>query len=94
VVSQEPGGAARAARGSTIHAVVSSGMSVPDLGGRQCAEARAEVAGHGWTVRPVRWRIANIEDFGKIVAQDPAPGAVVPSSGEITVQVAGPVRPC
>jgi len=69
-------------------------MSVPDLGGRQCAQARADVAAAGWRVRPVRWRFANIEDFGKIVAQDPAPGAVVARPGEITVQVAGPVAPC
>jgi beta-lactam-binding protein with PASTA domain len=74
--------------------VVSSGVRVPDLSGRQCAQARADLAAHGWTVRPVRWRIANIEDFGKIVAQDPAPNDVVPRQAQISVQVAGPVRQC
>lgn len=81
-------------QGSTVHVVVSSGITVPDLSDKQCTQAKAEAAQTGWSVRPVRWRIANIGDFGKIVAQDPAPGAVVPKAGEITVQVAGPVRPC
>ncbi len=45
-------------------------------------------------MKPVRWRVANIQDFGKVVAQDPAAGAVVPRTGEISVQVAEPVRPC
>jgi beta-lactam-binding protein with PASTA domain len=69
-------------------------MTVPDLGGRQCAEARAALAVAGWTVKPVRWRVAGIEDFGKIVAQDPPAGTVAPKKGQISVQVAGPVRPC
>ena len=94
VVSQEPQADALAATGSTVHALVSSGVRVPDLGGQQCAAARADLAGAGWTVRPVRWRVANIGDFGKIVAQEPAAGSVVPSKGQINVQVAGPVRPC
>jgi len=87
VVSQEQ-------RGSSLRVLVSRGLSVPDIGGRQCAQARAELASTGWRVRPVRWRFANIEDFGKIVAQEPAAGAVVARPGEITVQVAGPVAPC
>jgi tRNA A-37 threonylcarbamoyl transferase component Bud32 len=94
IVSQEPQANALAATGSTVHALVSSGIRVPDLTGQQCAAARAQLAGAGWTVRPVRWRVANVADFGKIVAQDPASGAVVASKGQITVQVAGPVRPC
>jgi eukaryotic-like serine/threonine-protein kinase len=94
IVSQDPQADALAATGSTVHALVSSGVRVPDLGGQQCAAARADLAGAGWTVRPVRWRVANIGDFGKIVAQEPAAGSVVPSKGQITVQVAGPVRPC
>lgn len=87
VVSQER-------RGSTIHAIVSRGISVPDIMGQQCPKARADLQRAGWSVRPVRWRFANIEDFGKIVAQEPAAGQVVPRAGEITVQVAGPVAPC
>jgi serine/threonine-protein kinase len=94
VIRQEPGADGRARRGATIHAVDSSGVSVPDLVGQQCAQARADVEARGWKVRPVRWRIANIEDFGKIVAQDPAAGSAAPGKSEITVQVAGPVRPC
>jgi serine/threonine-protein kinase len=94
IVSQDPQADALAATGSTVHALVSSGVQVPDLGGQQCAAARADLAGAGWTVRPVRWRVANIGDFGKIVAQEPAAGSVVPSKGQINVQVAGPVRPC
>jgi serine/threonine-protein kinase len=94
VVSQEPRAEALAATGSTVHALVSSGIRVPDVSGQQCAAARAELARAGWTVRPVRWRVANVADFGKIVAQAPAPGSVVASKGQINVQVAGPVRPC
>jgi len=94
VVSQEPRADALAAAGSTVHAVVSTGVSVPDVSGQQCAAARAALERAGWAVRPVRWRVANVADFGKILAQDPAPGAVVPSKGQINVQVAGPVRPC
>ena len=94
IVSQDPQADALAATGSTVHALVSSGVRVPDLGGQQCAAARADLAGAGWTVRPVRWRVANVGDFGKIVAQEPAAGSVVPSKGQINVQVAGPVRPC
>jgi eukaryotic-like serine/threonine-protein kinase len=74
--------------------IVSQGVSVPDISGQQCAQARAELASSGWSVKPVRWRIANIGDFGKVVAQDPPAGAVVQNKGEIHVQVAGPVRPC
>ena len=94
IVSQDPPADAVTAAGSTVHALVSSGVRVPDLSGQQCAAARAAVEGAGWTLKPVRWRIANVADFGKIVAQEPAPGSVVPSKGQITVQVAGPVRPC
>src|ERR687886_321549 len=94
IVSQDPPAEAVTAAGSTVHALVSSGVRVPDLGGQQCAAARAAVEGAGWKLKPVRWRVANIADFGKIVAQEPAPGSVVPSKGQITVQVAGPVRPC
>jgi tRNA A-37 threonylcarbamoyl transferase component Bud32 len=94
VVTQDPLPGTHPAAGSTVHAVVSNGISVPDLSGQQCAAARAALAQAGWTVRPVRWRVANVADFGKVVAQDPAPGAVVKAKGEISVQVAGPVRPC
>jgi serine/threonine-protein kinase len=94
IVSQDPQADALTAAGSTVHALVSSGVRVPDLSGQQCAAARAAVERAGWTLRPVRWRIANVADFGKIVAQEPAPGSVVPSKGQINVQVAGPVRPC
>lgn len=94
IVSQDPQPSAHAAPGSAVHALVSSGITVPDLTGQQCSAARAAVASAGWTVRPTRWRVANVGDFGKIVAQDPAPGSVVPSKGQISVQVAGPVRPC
>ena len=52
-----------------------------------------------WAKRPasieeIRWRVANVQDFGKILAQDPPPGAVVPTKRDINVQVAGPVGPC
>ena len=94
IVSQEPQADALTAAGSTVHALVSSGVKVPDVSGQQCATARAALERAGWAVRPVRWRVANVADFGKIVAQDPAPGSVVPSKGQIIVQVAGPVRPC
>ena len=94
VVTQDPLPGAHPAAGSTVHAVVSNGISVPDLSGQQCAAVRAALAPAGWTVKPVRWRVANVADFGKVVAQDPAPGAVVKAKGEISVQVAGPVRPC
>jgi beta-lactam-binding protein with PASTA domain len=94
IVSQEPQADALTAAGSTVHALVSSGLKVPDVSGQQCATARAALERAGWAVRPVRWRVANVADFGKVVAQDPAPGSVVPSKGQINVQVAGPVRPC
>lgn len=94
VVTQEPAGAQRAARGSVVRIVVSSGVQVPDLVGQACTRAREAVTPLGWTVRPVRWRIANVEDFGKIVQQEPAAGSVLPEPSAITVQVAGPVRPC
>jgi serine/threonine-protein kinase len=94
IVSQEPEADALASAGSSVHALVSSGVRVPDVSGQQCASARAALERAGWAVRPVRWRVANVADFGKIVAQDPAPGSVVPSKGQINVQVAGPVRPC
>jgi eukaryotic-like serine/threonine-protein kinase len=94
IVSQDPGADAHAPPGATVHALVSSGVTVPDLTGQQCASARAAEAAAGWSVKPVRWRIANISAFGRIVAQDPAPGSVVPSKGQIAVQVAGPVAPC
>jgi eukaryotic-like serine/threonine-protein kinase len=94
VVTQDPLPDTHAAPHSTVHLIVSQGVSVPDISGQQCADARAAQAPSGWTVKPVRWRIANIGDFGKVVAQDPPPGAVVQSKGEIQVQVAGPVRPC
>jgi len=94
VVSQDPPANRNVGSGATVHAVVSRGLAVPDLGGRHCAEARAALGEAGWTVKPVRWRVAGIEDFGKVVAQDPAAGTVVPHKGEISVQVAGPVRPC
>jgi beta-lactam-binding protein with PASTA domain len=45
-------------------------------------------------MKPVRWRIANAADFGKVVQQDPPAGSVAPAKSEISVQVAGPVRPC
>jgi beta-lactam-binding protein with PASTA domain len=38
--------------------------------------------------------VAGVEDFGKVLAQDPPAGTVVPNKGQISVQVAGPVRPC
>jgi serine/threonine-protein kinase len=94
VVRQDPGSDSRIGPGATVHAVVSSGLRVPDLGGRQCADARVELARAGWTVKPVRWRVANIDNFGKVVAQDPPAGEVMPDTGQISVQVAGPVRPC
>ena len=94
VVSQDPAAGSHVGSGATIHALVSSGPTVPDLGGRQCAEARAELEQAGWSVKPVRWRVANVADFGKVVGQDPPAGAAVPRKGEISVQVAGPVRPC
>jgi serine/threonine-protein kinase len=94
VVSQDPPADRHIGAGGTVHAVVSRGLTVPDLGGRPCAEARAALAQAGWTVKPVRWRVAGIEDFGKVVAQDPPAGTVVPKKGQISVQVAGPVRPC
>ena len=94
VVTQDPLGGARVASGSTVDVVVSTGVQVPDLVGQQCSAARATVAPRGWSVHPVRWRIANVQDFGKVVQQDPAAGSVVADKGEITVQVAGPVRPC
>ena len=94
VVAQDPPPSTRVAAPSTVRAVVSSGVTVPDLGGRQCTEARADLAQRGWSVRPVRWRVANVEDFGKVVAQEPAPGTVLPAKGEIAVHIGGPVRPC
>jgi serine/threonine-protein kinase len=94
VVSQDPPADRHIGAGGTVHAVVSRGLTVPDLGGRQCAEARAALAVAGWTMKPVRWRVAGIEDFGKIVAQDPPAGTLAPKKGQISVQVAGPVRPC
>jgi beta-lactam-binding protein with PASTA domain len=94
VVTQDPLPDTHTAPHSTVHAIVSQGVSVPDITGQQCAQARAALASSGWSVKPVRWRIANIGDFGKVVAQDPPAGAVVQSKGEIDVQVAGPVRPC
>ncbi len=94
IVSQDPQADAHAPAGATVHALVSSGVTVPDLTGQPCASARAALATAGWSLKPVRWRIANISTFGRIVAQDPAPGSVVPSKGQIAVQVAGPVGPC
>ncbi|HEV7665163.1 MAG TPA: PASTA domain-containing protein, partial [Chloroflexota bacterium] len=94
IVTQDPLPGSRPAAGSTVHAVVSAGVSVPDVMGLQCTEARAALGGRGWTVKPVRWRVANVSEFGKVVAQDPAAGSVVKDKGEISVQVAGPVRPC
>jgi len=94
VVRQDPPADGHIGAGGTVHAVVSRGLAVPEVGGRQCAEARAALASAGWTVKPVRWRVAGIEDFGKVVAQDPPAGTVVPNKGQISVQVAGPVRPC
>jgi hypothetical protein len=94
VISQDPPASRRVGAGATVHAVVSSGLTVPDLVGRQCAEARAALGQAGWTVKPVRWRVAGIADFGKVVGQDPPAGTVVHDKGQISVQVAGPVRPC
>ena len=94
IVSQDPQADAHAPAGATVHALVSSGVTVPDITGQPCASARAAQATAGWSVKPARWRIANISEFGRIVAQDPAPGSVVPSKGQIAVQVAGPVGPC
>lgn len=94
VVTQEPPGGQRVGSGATIRVLVSSGVRVPELVGLQCARARADVEQRGWSVKPVRWRIADIADFGKVVQQDPPSGAVVPDKRQISVHVAGPVRPC
>jgi beta-lactam-binding protein with PASTA domain len=80
--------------GSNVSLVVSSGVIVPDLIGRPCPEARETEGRGGWAVKAVRWRFANQPDFGKVVEQQPAAGAVIPNKGDITVQVAGPVAPC
>lgn len=94
IVSQNPRPSDRSGNGSSVHVVVSRGIDVPDVTGEQCAQARSRLAEAGWTVKPVRWRVANVSDFGKIVAQDPPAGQTVDNKGQITVQVAGPVRPC
>lgn len=94
IVSQNPRPSDRSGNGSSVHVVVSRGIDVPDVTGEQCAQARSRLAEAGWTVKPVRWRVANVSDFGKIVAQDPPAGQAVDNKGQITVQVAGPVRPC
>ncbi len=72
----------------------SAPLLVPDLRGRSCPEARAALAQQNWSVRPVRWRIANAWDFGKVVDQGPAGGRAVAGMGEIRVDVAGPVARC
>jgi len=94
VVAQDPPNGSASGRGATIRAVVSSGVEVPGVAGQPCAKSHAELAQRGWSIRPVRWRVANVEDFGTIVAQDPTAGSVVAQKGEITVHVAGPVAPC
>jgi beta-lactam-binding protein with PASTA domain len=94
VVTQDPKEHQRAPEGASVRVLVSGGVEVPDLMGRQCRDARAALGEQGWAVRPVHWRFANRPDFGKVVAQEPAAGAVVADKQEIRVEVAGPVAPC
>lgn len=94
VVTQDPLGGKGVARGTRVKVTLSSGVRVPNLVGKLCTEAATEVAPRGWSVRPVRWLVANAADFGKVVQQDPAPDSLAEKKGEIQVQMAGPVRPC
>ena len=93
VVTQEPLGGQRARSGSSVTLMVSRGIELPRLVGRQWDEVKPWLDQHGWTLGRVRFVFADQADFGKVVAQEPGPdGGPVDdrTNVAISVNVAGP----
>lgn len=97
VISQDPEGAVRVAKGRTVKLVVSAGpeaVTIPDLVGKTEAEARQVLGDLGLTVGEVTPENDTKKPKGQVVSSSPASGdAVAPgtavalklSSGQVTV---------
>jgi beta-lactam-binding protein with PASTA domain len=93
VVTQDPPAGASVGPGSTIHLLVSKGIAVPELRGQAWDDVKPWLDEHGWPLGQVRFVVANVGDWGKVLTQNPAPeSGLVPSkqAAPMTLQIAGP----
>jgi len=93
VVTQAPLGGQFIKKGEQVRLTVSRGIAVPSFVGQRWDDVKPWMDQNGWTAGRVRFVVADQRDFGKVVAQQPAPDADAVAdkqSTPIDINVAGP----
>ena len=90
VLTQSPAGGTTATRGSTVRITVSGGRqvrTVPDVVGETEAAADRILRNAGFTVRTVDRPVTDPGQHGLVIEQDPAAGARVQGTTQVTIYV-------
>jgi beta-lactam-binding protein with PASTA domain len=88
VLTQSPAGGTVTRRGTTVRLTVSGGPRVrvvPNVVGREEAEANRILRAAGFVARPVDRPVTEPEQVGRVVEQDPAAGTRVQGSTEVLI---------
>jgi beta-lactam-binding protein with PASTA domain/tRNA A-37 threonylcarbamoyl transferase component Bud32 len=90
VLAQDPGGGARAPRGSTITLIVARRpprVTVPSVGGSSLGDATAQLRGLGLRVSSSDQPVTNQAQDGTVIGQDPAAGTEVERGSTVRLTV-------
>ena len=90
VIAQSPRPGRRVSQGSAVRIVLSAGpppVKVPALAGTTVSDARAALTKLGLNARAIQV-VAPLDPAGTVTSQSPAPGAELPRSSSVTVNVA------
>jgi beta-lactam-binding protein with PASTA domain len=83
VATQDPAAGTEVAPGSSVRLVVSSGLQVPDVVGRQAADAATPLGRFEVQQTTVHSR----EPYGQVIGQDPRPPARRPAGAAVRLEV-------
>jgi serine/threonine-protein kinase len=90
VIRTDPSAGTQVEKGSTVTLVVSSGpeqTSVPDVIGDSESEARAKLEAAGFSVSVQERTVANAQNDGRVIDQDPRGGTQATSGSTVTIVV-------
>jgi eukaryotic-like serine/threonine-protein kinase len=93
VVRQEPDPGAVVRRGGKVRLTTCSGLRVPNLVGQREEQVRVQLVQRGWTVGDVRTTATADSPPGTVLAQEPAPGLIIPDKQPLVLTIAQPPRP-
>ncbi len=95
VVSQNPKGGSKAAKGSTIDLVISQGkeeLTVPPVTGLTEGEARTALTSQGFTVGAVTQEASSEVEKGKVISQDPNSGMTAAKGSMVNLVISSGVE--